>query len=604
MMDTKRSSIGSRARCFVPTPRPNPNFSFLPNDSIEILHRAAAYLCLLVALIGGFASSARGSELVVQTVTPITSRMVLPDTPVTDEEEAVLNVVGCRGEAEPASFLMRSLGRPLRKATLEATDLVNGGRVIPASRIDIRTVKVWYQASGAWKTHWRRNTKDRLLVPELLLHDDDLVHVDLQKKANLIKLQLPNGFQYVSISSPELSPAKVIKSISEFPVRDAPKLQPIDLGESKTLQIWLTVSIPPTAPSGTYRGSLAIAAEGKTLRKLPLLRTGSSLSASGTQIDVQHLLSGHTSPEPRKRFFRIQECGTAHGRTPRHAEPRHRQSHSISKNGTTPAVGRIPGNTAELRFEFPTFVLSRSANRDAQDLRSPCQIEEGCFSMNRIAKRFGIDEVYYYGVDEARGAKLRAEQPAWHVVHEAGGRIFAAGNEGHYEITGPSTDLLVFQGKPDPQMAVTAHRLNSKIFSYANPQVAAENPFIYRLNYGFTLWQARFDGVMDYAYQHSSGFIWNDFDNERKRDMVFAYPTADGVIDTIAWEGFREAVDDMRYLASLEEAITHQEESNKPASHWIAEAEDYINALRRRKITDPSQIRAEIVALLLRSPST
>ena len=35
------------------------------------------------------------------------------------------------------------------------------------------------------------------------------------------------------------------------------------------------------------------------------------------------------------------------------------------------------------------------------------------------------------------------------------------------------------------------------------------------------------------------------------RDHVFAYPTLNGVIDTIQWEGFREAVDDVRYLTTL-----------------------------------------------------
>ena len=35
------------------------------------------------------------------------------------------------------------------------------------------------------------------------------------------------------------------------------------------------------------------------------------------------------------------------------------------------------------------------------------------------------------------------------------------------------------------------------------------------------------------------------------RDHVFAYPTSNGVIDTIQWEGCREGVDDTRYVASL-----------------------------------------------------
>ena len=60
---------------------------------------------------------------------------------------------------------------------------------------------------------------------------------------------------------------------------------------------------------------------------------------------------------------------------------------------------------------------------------------------------------------------------------------------------------------------------------------------------------------MNYAYQHAADDIWNDFDHDRYRDHVFAYPTSDGVIDTVQWEGFREAVDDVRYADKLAELI-------------------------------------------------
>jgi hypothetical protein len=78
-----------------------------------------------------------------------------------------------------------------------------------------------------------------------------------------------------------------------------------------------------------------------------------------------------------------------------------------------------------------------------------------------------------------------------------------------------------------------------------------ENPEIYRKNFGFALWNAGYDGAMDYAYQYKTGSsIWNDFDNSNTRDLVFAYPTSSGVIDTIQWEGWREGVDDTRFVAS------------------------------------------------------
>jgi hypothetical protein len=56
---------------------------------------------------------------------------------------------------------------------------------------------------------------------------------------------------------------------------------------------------------------------------------------------------------------------------------------------------------------------------------------------------------------------------------------------------------------------------------------------------------------MPYAYQHGFGNIWNDFDHPEFRDHVFAYPTTNGLVSTVQWEGFRSAVDDVRYLSTL-----------------------------------------------------
>jgi len=78
---------------------------------------------------------------------------------------------------------------------------------------------------------------------------------------------------------------------------------------------------------------------------------------------------------------------------------------------------------------------------------------------------------------------------------------------------------------------------------------------------------------MDYAYQHSFGHVWNDFDDVHYRDHVMAYPTVDGVIDTLQWEGYREGVDDTRYLATLLEAIRAAGPEKKPladaAQGWL-----------------------------------
>jgi hypothetical protein len=106
-------------------------------------------------------------------------------------------------------------------------------------------------------------------------------------------------------------------------------------------------------------------------------------------------------------------------------------------------------------------------------------------------------------------------------------------------------------GPPKPDVVSRWHRKGKRVFNYGNPQSGIEDPVIYRKNYGLGLWCAGYDGAMVFAYQHSFGHIWNDFDHPEWRDHVFAFPTTSGIVDTVPWEGFREGVDDMRYLSTL-----------------------------------------------------
>jgi hypothetical protein len=77
---------------------------------------------------------------------------------------------------------------------------------------------------------------------------------------------------------------------------------------------------------------------------------------------------------------------------------------------------------------------------------------------------------------------------------------------------------------------------------------------------------------MNFAYQYPFGAAWNDFDSPKRdkdyRDHMFTYPTSDGVIGTVQWEGFREGVDDTRYLATLLDLDPNRSEAGMRA--WIA----------------------------------
>ena len=73
------------------------------------------------------------------------------------------------------------------------------GNRIPADALDVRLVKVWYQA-GEGKI-WI-DTPSNVLAPELLLKDDSLVRVDYQNKINYLNVTIAGVQQYIDISDP------------------------------------------------------------------------------------------------------------------------------------------------------------------------------------------------------------------------------------------------------------------------------------------------------------------------------------------------------------------------------------------------------------------
>jgi hypothetical protein len=217
------------------------------------------------------------------------------------------------------------------------------------------------------------------------------------------------------------------------------------------------------------------------------------------------------------------------------------------------------------------------------------KLERDVTGWKRITSQYGYQNIYVYGKDEAAGDVLRSERTAWQTVHKAGGKVYAAvaGNTGAVTVVGDLLDVAVFAGPLNATQAALWHNNGKKIFSYANPQAGVEDPLMYRRNYGFALWNAGYDGTMNFPYQHNYGqSIWNDFDSASThfRDHVFAYPTSDGVIDTIEWEGWREGVDDTRYLASLKKHEGNYTSGKAIIAVSLSKGEDM--AIIRKKVVE------------------
>lgn len=571
----------------------------------------------ILALLDGLRHASSNAQLlsakqrdekgvILYVVPPVTSSKILPsDSHIPGTISKEISLAACPGEYEPASFVVRAL-EEIRSLKVEVSALEGKNGVIPASDVDVRVVKCWYQGGTAWKNI--SASRARILVPELLLRDDSLVKVDTNEKHNYLNLHYADGPKYVCISEedPKGGLGHAALPAAKFPVKDSPVLLPVDIPAGTNKQFWVTVKVPDDAGAGAYSGKIELKAQGRLLAKLDVnLRVlPFRLEPTGMIQSIYYtarLLVPDDEPyicssrKTREQFKNEMENLFSHGVTnPTLSAP---FSEKTKKGlGELLRIRNEVGMGNQPLYYSGCGVGNPTSQADLEALKN--KIKE----VTEFARNHGVPQVYFYGMDEAKGKRLLSQRKAWQAVHEAGGKIFVAGYLGHFELVGDLLDLLVCACCPQPREAAKWHRAGQKIVSYCNPQVGAENPELYRRNFGLLLWKINYDGFMNYAYQTSCGNTWNDFDEHpayRFREHNFTYPTVNGVIDTIAWEGFREGVDDIRYARTLSKALADAKASgDEPKKKAISAAERWLEKLDVRMM-NLDTVRSEMVNHIL-----
>jgi len=551
-------------------------------------------------------------------VSPISKVKILPYS-ILGEISDEVSIIACAGEYEPGSFVITALS-DIDSLRIKATDLIRKKtghsrkqEIIPASAIDIKIVKCWYQAGTAWVANDQDKSK-RILIPELLLNDDTLVKVDYEKKGNYLKLSFPEGEKYVWISDPADVNQKSFP-IEDFPVKDSAVLLPVDIPAGRNQQFWITVKVPEDSKPGIYTGKINLLTQKRPLGALTLKLKVLPFKLAAPYYTFSIDYHGSFDPEnpekgtissgrkTRRQFKKELENMVAHGLS-------NCQHYGIKKKilGKVLAVRKEAGMDNKILYLKGTIVGRGGRYIGIGNPTSPEKLERLKRDVRDIiefVKPYGTEVVYFYGMDEVTDKKLmKSQRPAWKAVREAGGRIFTAGCGLNISMMGDIQDMHVSAGGPSKEKAEAWHSYGHKIFSYCNPQIGVENPVVYRRNFGLLLWKCNYDGAADNAYQHTFGATWNDFDNPKWRSHTAAYPTIDGVIDTIAWEGYREAADDVRYVTTLQKAIKKAMKSNNQKLKPIAaSAEDYLRRLKTGaeiEKGDLDTIRMEIIGYILK----
>ena len=117
---------------------------------------------------------------------PITDT-VLPTAAYINQPSNLLSLAGCRDQYISASFVISATQTDLSNFLAIPGNLEDSaGHSIPASAVDIRAVKCWYQSGRPTAEYQQAGV--RSLTPELLLHNDNLIRVDTAAKQNYLKL--------------------------------------------------------------------------------------------------------------------------------------------------------------------------------------------------------------------------------------------------------------------------------------------------------------------------------------------------------------------------------------------------------------------------------
>lgn len=572
---------------------------------------------------------------------PITDERILPTSTLpANYMSNQISIGGSPGEYLSASFTINEKTNIIDLLPI-CSDLA-GPSPIPATNVDMRWVKCWLQAPNSLEVYSSRtiphaagvyiyeNRKD--LMPELLLHDDSLVEVSVANPEN--PTDIPSGEpenwvkmidgSYRVTSIPALFPyenaiggiSKLVYA-SDFPVMDAAMIQPATIPANTNKQVWITIKIPDNALPGNYTGTITLNSASRVMGIINIALVVYNITLQEPIIEPSifsnHWIEG-TYPEPvlgawrnsdelLAGYLNLKEHGSLN---PVLTQPWiHRTNDKYVNYLRIHLTVRQQAGMVMNPIYWHTRLPISNTYIDLNELSLELQVIKDIFA------EFGCTELYIYGQDEQAVNADQANQIA--VAHEMGLKVM---NSSHQEeLATGDWDLVNTYGQasnwsinhnPDPTIAAYWHARGARVYSYSNPQGGVELPETYRRNYGLKLWQGNYDGSMTYGWQdlgHAGG--WDEFGDialtssrpygYKMHNMV--YPTVSGVIDTVQWEGWREGLNDIRYLSTLLEAI----EKGKAEGIDTSIAEAWLDELKTSNLSTDNldTIRSEMIDQIL-----
>lgn len=362
-------------------------------------------------------------------------------------------------------------------------------------------------------------------------------------------------------------------------VRRAPRLiEPgtVRAGRDETRSFWLTLTVPASTVSGTYRGSISLRSQGGERLTLPLtvevlpftlpepdIRYGMMMDYAFHELD-NPAWSTKEKRTLRKRGAEVYRDLRAHGMTV--AYPHSYFFYRADDQGR-PALEGLKASLATYRedgFTGPfVWYLGHLLNTAKPQHPGSILLYDEVVAVQRLRVLLGEMErlCHSEGVAKEKVLIQVVDEPESRdrVRTEAGEKLYGIVREMGFRtlVTRPWPGMdVICTGEPDDDAeAARLRRTAREWWIYPNGALTGQNLSYTRYVFGFGAWRWGVSGVVPWTYQMSLGCNGNPFTALDGPEIMVAYPGAAGPLTTPVWETIRDGINDYRYIQSLRSLI-------------------------------------------------
>ena len=240
--------------------------------------------------------------------------------------------------------------------------------------------------------------------------------------------------------------------------------------------------------------------------------------------------------------------------TPVHAELARKAGFSEPDRIFTDFTGSIPDwRTLYPKDRLASLTLADKAEAEKVILRG---LEPALAHRRETFKTRPEDFILFYSESMGYCRLVKAQEGQAEIARKAGFTVFSHIMNDDVNRIGADVMDMTATTTVEKRYAEQWNATGGELINYANPFPSGENPEFYRRRVGVLMYKCDFSGDMLHeCFRRLWPFHeWNtDGETGTYRNFEMCLPTHDGFIWKLAYDGMREAMNDVRYFTALKQ---------------------------------------------------